>query len=481
LNLRCVLINPWVYDFAAMNLWSRPLGLLRVAEYMSQFDVDIKLVDCMDIFKSRIYGTGKYPREIVEKPQPLRSVPRYFKRYGISINDFIERFRNFLPCDFIYVTSLMSYWYPGIQKAIEIVRTISPHTPIILGGIYATLYHEHAVKHSGADFIYKGHIRNDIVSVLGNFGLRLNNPLTFKKNTKDNKNHPLPPWLRVVPTFSKGGDLFPSLAKRGEGRFYKTISSNRKRYYKLNLYQSYPFAPVLTSLGCPYDCSYCASKILFNGFVQREPSNVINEIKELYTIGVRDFAFYDDALLVNADSHIKIILKEIMKSGFKVRFHCPNGIHAIFIDDELAYLMKESGFITLRLGLETISSERQARTGGKVNKMTFTTAVKRLKNYGFTKNEISTYLMYGLPGQGLEEVKEGVKFLKDLGVRINLTEFSPIPGTLCWQELNDRGLITNDIDPLLTNNTVFSYLFSGYDLLELEKLKLDVKQYNSHT
>jgi radical SAM superfamily enzyme YgiQ (UPF0313 family) len=68
---------------------------------------------------------------------------------------------------------------------------------------------------------------------------------------------------------------------------------------------------------------------------------------------------------VNADSHIKIILKEIMKSGFKVRFHCPNGIHAMFIDDELAYLMKESGFITLRLGLETISSERQARTGGE--------------------------------------------------------------------------------------------------------------------
>jgi radical SAM superfamily enzyme YgiQ (UPF0313 family) len=473
LNLRCVLINPWVYDFAAMNLWSRPLGLIKVAEYMSQFDVDIKLVDCMDIFKRRRYGTGKYPREIVEKPELLRSVPRYFKRYGISIDDFIERLRNLLPCDFIFITSLMSYWYPGVQKAIEIARTISPHTPIILGGIYATLYHEHAVKYSGADFIYKGHIRDDIVSVLGNFNLRLNNPLTFHKNTKDNKNPTSSP-------FSKGGDLFPSLAKRGEGRFYKTISSNRNRYYKLNLYQSYPFAPVLTSLGCPYGCSYCASKILFDGFVQREPYDVINEIKELYAIGVRDFTFYDDALLVNADSHIKVILKEIIKSALKLRFHCPNGIHVRFIDDELANLMKESGFITLRLGLETINSERQAKTGGKITVEAFKEAVTRLKRYGFTKREIGVYLMYGLLGQGLEEVKEGVKFLKNLDVRINLTEFSPIPGTPCWRELNDRGVITNDIDPLLTNNTVFSYLFSGYNTLELERLKFDVKQYNSH-
>jgi len=63
-------------------------------------------------------------------------------------------------------------------------------------------------------------------------------------------------------------------------------------------------------------------------------------------------------------------------------------------------------------------------------------------------------------------------------VRINLTEFSPIPGTSCWNELKGRGIISDDIDPLLTNNTVFSYLHSGYDFDAVEKLKLDVKQYN---
>ena len=57
---RILVINPWVYDLAADNLWSKPLGLLKVAEYLSQYDVDIRLIDCMEEFKPRGYNTGKY-------------------------------------------------------------------------------------------------------------------------------------------------------------------------------------------------------------------------------------------------------------------------------------------------------------------------------------------------------------------------------------------------------------------------------------
>ena len=202
-------------------------------------------------------------------------------------------------------------------------------------------------------------------------------------------------------------------------------------------------------------------------------------LQQLYDVGVRDFAFYDDALLAGADTRLKVIMRELIKSGRRPRFHCPNGIHARFIDDELACLMKRTGFTTLRLGLETVNEDRQAATGGKVSSACLESAVKTLKRNGFTKEHIGVYLMYGLPGQGLSEVKDGIEFLKGLGVKVHLTEFSPIPGTSCWQELIGRGIITDDTDPLLTNNTVFTYLFSGYDLEELEELKLTVKDFNS--
>jgi len=439
-----LLINPWIYDFSAVNLWSRPLGLLRVAEYLSQYDADLHFIDCTDdITKKREYGTGKYRRQIVEKPDILKSVPRHYARYGLTLGEFKEKLKSHLPCDAVFMTSIMTYWYPGVQKAIELVKEMSPHTPVILGGIYATLYPGHASTYSGADLVCSGHIdAPHYSSIEGNVSRNIETVaagLGIKLHTMRN----------VLP------------------------------YYRLGLYEDYPFAPLMTSSGCPFKCTYCASFSLFNGFIQRGPEDIKREIRELYNTGVRDFAFYDDALLVNADTHIKIVLKDVIRSGLKVRFHCPNGVHARFIDDELAGLMKRAGFTTLRLSLETINSTRQARTGGKVSTDIFRWAVKNLKRHGFTKEQVGVYLMYGLPGQELGEVKEGVEFIKSLGLRINLTEFSPLPGTSCWEELAGSGIISDDTDPLLTNNSVFPLLFSGYDHDSLEQLKLSVKEYNS--
>jgi hypothetical protein len=75
-------------------------------------------------------------------------------------------------------------------------------------------------------------------------------------------------------------------------------------------------------------------------------------------------------------------------------------------------------------------------------------------------------------------VEEGIALLRDLNVRILLAEFSPIRGTACWDDLVKSAVITDDLDPLLTNNTVFSLLYSGYDRAEVERIKIAVKEYN---
>jgi hypothetical protein len=60
-KLRLLLINPWIYDFAATDLWARPLGILRVAECLSLYDVEFSFIDCMESVKTKRYGKGKYP------------------------------------------------------------------------------------------------------------------------------------------------------------------------------------------------------------------------------------------------------------------------------------------------------------------------------------------------------------------------------------------------------------------------------------
>lgn len=36
--------------------------------------------------------------KVVEKPETLKSIPRHFARYGISLDDFKEIFKNCLQC-----------------------------------------------------------------------------------------------------------------------------------------------------------------------------------------------------------------------------------------------------------------------------------------------------------------------------------------------------------------------------------------------
>ena len=127
-------VNPWIYDFAAYDFWLKPYGFLVLLEYLTNKSVHIDFIDCLDTKKATDqYQRGKYPSCIIQKPEILASIPRYFKRYGIDLADFENRIKKKRP-DYILVTSSMTYWYPGVKKVVEILKLYFPKTPIILGG-----------------------------------------------------------------------------------------------------------------------------------------------------------------------------------------------------------------------------------------------------------------------------------------------------------------------------------------------------------
>ena len=122
-----ILINPWIYDFAAFDLWSKPLGLLYLAGTLRQSGFEIHLIDCLDIHhpkmeKSsgmagpvrRTYGTGKFWRERIPTPAPLKHVLRPYSRYGIPTGLFTKELLNVQNPAAILVTSMMTYWYTGV-------------------------------------------------------------------------------------------------------------------------------------------------------------------------------------------------------------------------------------------------------------------------------------------------------------------------------------------------------------------------------
>ncbi|MCJ7747611.1 MAG: cobalamin B12-binding domain-containing protein [Desulfobacterales bacterium] len=121
-----LLINPWTTDFAAYNFWIRPLGLLFIASLLRANGFRVTLIDCLDFYsKTKKYGDGKFFKTKIQKPPPIKSIPKNYSQYGIPEEMLLKRL-SFLEekPDLIGITSGMTYWYPGVFKVIEITKNL---------------------------------------------------------------------------------------------------------------------------------------------------------------------------------------------------------------------------------------------------------------------------------------------------------------------------------------------------------------------
>lgn len=404
---RVLLINPWIYDFAAFDFWAKPLGLLYIGESLRCKGVEVVLVDCVGANDGKRYGTGRFTKQQIPKPRALRSIPRRYSRYGISEEVLLNRLDSMPRPDAVLVTAAMTYWCPGAFRVIELVHERLPGTPVILGGVYATLCPGHAERFSGADHVYRGRASADLLGLLARY-------------------IPIEIGVNEDPIM----DCRPAVDLLADPRY----------------------GVMTTSEGCPFSCSYCASHVLAPRFRQKSIEDCFGEILWMNrTLGLKDIAFYDDALLTSAESHFVPLMERVRLSSLDVQFHCPNGLHLREINPEVARLLRQSGFRTIRLGLETARSGDERAIDTKASYEELVSAVSALRGAGYDGSEIGVYLISGLPGQTREEVEESVWKVREAGARPFLSEYSPIPGTAIWEAAKKASPYPIEDEPLFQN------------------------------
>ncbi|MDD5681241.1 MAG: radical SAM protein [Candidatus Omnitrophica bacterium] len=441
-----ILINPWIHDFAAYDFWAKPIGILYIASYLRLNGYEVTFIDCLDPYhpdmiknsriknpKRHFSGKGQFHKEIIDKPSPIKFVNKNYKRYGITPDCFLESLRRAGHPSFIFITSKMSYWYPGVFETIKLTRNVFPDAPVLLGGNYVTLCPEHAKK-SGADYLISSNAESRMESIIRDI---LHGNISF------------------VPDITKLDSLpYPS-------------------YDLLNRPDQ---LPILTARGCPFKCTYCASKLLFPQYSQRDPIMVVDEIEHWNrTLGVNNFSFYDDALLIEPDKMIIPFMEEVINRRLSLSFHCPNGLHLSQVSEKVANLLYRSGFRTIRFGFETSNVERQSETGGKVRNEHLEEAVVHLKNAGYRTEDIGVYVMCGLPGQSAEEVLDTIHFVDAQKATPVIAEYSPIPGTALWDKAVECSHYDLVNEPLFHNNSLLPCHSDILSVKMYENLKRETK------
>ena len=429
-------VNPWVHDFAAFDFWARPLGLFTIAAILRQNRVRVSFLDCMNRFHPRktnpvkVYWDGRGPFDKTQIPLPraldadLGHVSKKFTRYG-ALKEWIEQ--DLLAMDrpdLILVTSLMTYWATGVAETIALLKKIFPDVPVVLGGIYASLCETHARKYSGADQVITGPAEPVLADLVETYtGFTLNEI-------------PDPADLDTTP------------------------------FAALDLQDAIAYAPILTSRGCPF---------LEPRLRRRSPENVFQELCHWHNnFQVKNFAFYDDALLINPERYAFPLLERIIDEKMDIFFHTPNALHIREISAKAADLMFKAGFKTIRLGLETADFSSH-RHDIKVKRNEFFTAVDHLRTSGFAKDQLGAYLLCGMPDQNLDEVEASVNLVKGLGLTPVLAYYTPIPHTPMWADAVKNARFDITAHPALTNNSLFPCVRSQQDLDRISQLKKIVK------
>ncbi len=404
---RILAVNPPVFDFAYMDLWSKPLGLLFLLETLKK-DNDVVFLDCIAQASKgeKTYGRTKTSKVEIEKPLVYKNIPRKYYHYGLQEEQIISwlqsKYCNEEP-DYILVTSAMTYWYLGVKWIIEILKNLYPKAVIVLGGIYASLCTGHA-KTLGADIV-----------------------------DSDRKE--------------------PNSA-----------------YPAFDLYDRPAYGVLMTSFGCPFSCKYCASKILWPCYHRRPLDAVFEDFEFQKNLGINDLAFYDDALLLDKENFFYPLTEKIAKDS-DIRMHTPNGFHVRQIDEKCASILFERNFKTIRLSLESIDPKVVHDSSDKVARAEYSNAVKNLHNAGYTDKDCETYILVGLPNQDIKSVKDTIAFVKDCGGTPKLAEFSPIPGTAYFEEMAKRIPLLRTEPLIQNNTVFCSYISKDIEPELLQELK----------
>lgn len=215
--------------------------------------------------------------------------------------------------------------------------------------------------------------------------------------------------------------------------------------------------PLLTSRGCPYQCSYCSMPRIMGGKWRCHSSERV--IMELEHAKLKykntSFTVVDDNFTLNL-KRVEDICEQLIFKKMNLPWNSQNGIRADRISAHLARKMRHSGCHYVWIGIESADDKvfKATNKGEKIEDIT--RGIKHLKDAGI---RVGGFFITGLPYSTRESDLKSVDFVKEHGIDGWWFHFVPYPHTKAWNWVHAHGKIlrssngalqfgANDIEPV---------------------------------
>jgi radical SAM superfamily enzyme YgiQ (UPF0313 family) len=321
--------------------------------------------------------------------------------------------------------SFLSTKTGAVQNTIAIAKQINPNVPIVLGGAHPSILFKSSLEQSQADF-----------AVLGEGEETFSELISFLEQER-------PDFEKIRGIAYKAPD--GTILKTPPRPLIQDLDSlpfpDRESLYGLENYRPDDMSMIMTSRGCPFNCSFCSS-IWERRTRYRSVSNIITEIEYLIRrFGVQNIYFKDDTFTLSRQ-RIFDFCDMLEQKNIQIHWECLTRIE--LIDEELVLRMRRAGMNNLKIGIET-GSERLLRTTHKnISLEDVRRGASILNNLG---QKWSAFFMLGYPDETEDEIRQSWRLIEEIKpTYVSMSILVPYPGCEIYYQLESRGIIHEHTD-----------------------------------
>jgi radical SAM superfamily enzyme YgiQ (UPF0313 family) len=200
--------------------------------------------------------------------------------------------------------------------------------------------------------------------------------------------------------------------------------------------KGFPNIPMISSRGCPFNCSFCLEPVFYGkpNYRYRSAKNVVDEMEHIIENYSPEEIYFDDATFTIGEKRVVDICDEILNRKLDIMWSCMG--HAS-ISKEVLKKMKQAGCRAIKIGVESASKQILKNANKSVNLKMVKDCVKNCKDVGL---EVHATYMIGLPSETKETIRKTIEFA--LSLKTDTCQFSiatPLPGTKFYETVKNKG------------------------------------------
>lgn len=194
--------------------------------------------------------------------------------------------------------------------------------------------------------------------------------------------------------------------------------------------------PVVTSRGCPYDCTFCSVTPMFGHKMRcRSIESIVEELEQYKGKQV----FFVDDNFTASPARAKALMRAMIEKNARPRRWFAQVRTESARDDELLSLMRDSGCGYVYVGMESINPKTLKNYNKRQEVSDIEYCVKRFHDYGIM---VHGMFVFGSDEDTAETIEETVSFaLKNHIDTVQFMILTPLPGTRTFAELEAAGRI----------------------------------------